>query len=71
MLTEQAIKVFEKLSGWTEKSTYEREHGGYITVEEDRMTGEANAFLWTMNDEDSNVHHLQYMHLGDLTFVKK
>ena len=35
------------------------------------MTGDANAFLWTMNDEDSHVHHLQYMHLGDYVFVKK
>jgi hypothetical protein len=71
MLSETAIKVFERLSGWTEKANYEREHGGYITVEEDVMTGEANAFFWTMNDEDSHVHHLQYMHLGDFVFVKK
>lgn len=71
MLNETAIKVFEKLSGWTEKSNYEREHGGYITIEEDRMTGEANAFLWTTNDDDSHVQHLEYMHLGDIVFVKK
>jgi hypothetical protein len=71
MLTEQAIKVFEKLSGWTEKSRFEKEHDGYVTIEEDIMTGEANAFFWTVNDEDSHVRHLQYMHLGDYVFVKK
>lgn len=71
-MTESVTRVFEKLSGWCEKSRYEREHGGYITIEEDVMDGEANAFLWTMNDDDdSHVDHLQYMHLGGRTFVKR
>lgn len=72
MLTDQAIRVFEKLSGWTEKSRFEKEHNGYVTVEEDIMTGEANAFLWTVDTmDDHHIDHLNYMHLGDLTFVKR
>jgi hypothetical protein len=71
MLSDKTIQVFEKLSGWREKSNYEHDHNGYITIEEDIMTGEANAFLWTMDDEDSHVDHLQYLHLGDHTFVKR
>ena len=72
MLTEQAIKVFEKLSGWTEKANYEREHGGHVTIEEDIMTGEANAFFWWVDTKDDHhIDHLQYMHLGDYVFVKK
>ena len=69
-MTQESIKVFEKLSGWREKSGFEHDTGGYVTVEEDIMTGEANAFLWTMNNEDSHVDHLQYMHIGDHVFVK-
>lgn len=72
MLSETAIKVFERLSGWTEKSNYERERGGYVIVEEDYMTGEANAFLWWVDlNDDHHIDHLQYMHLGDFVFVKK
>jgi hypothetical protein len=70
MLNNKSIRVFEKLSGWHEKSNYEHDTGGYVTIEEDVMTGEANAFLWTMSDEDSHVNHLQYLHLGDHVFVK-
>lgn len=66
-----SIKVFEKLSGWTEKGHYEQQHGGYVSIEEDIMTGEANAFLWTMSNDDSHVDHLQYTHLGGHVFVKK
>jgi hypothetical protein len=68
MLNKQAIQVFETLSGWTEKSNYEKQSGGHITIEEDIMTGEANAFLWRY---DFDPQHLQYMRLGDLVFVKK
>ena len=72
MLSEQAIRVFEKLSGWTEKSRFEKEHDGYVTVEEDIMTGEAAAFLWTVDTMDDNhIDHLQFMRLGDRVFVKK
>jgi hypothetical protein len=72
MISEKAIRVFEKLSGWTEKSKFEAEHNGYVTIEEDVMTGEANAFLWTVGPlEDHHIDHLQYMHLGDHIFVKK
>lgn len=70
MISENTIKIFEKLSGWTEKEKYEREHGGHITIEEDIRTGDANAFLWTMSDDDSYVVHLQYMFLYGLVFVK-
>lgn len=70
-MTEQAVKVFEKLSGWREKANFEHDSGGYVTVEEDILTGEANAFLWTMNDEDSHVDHLQYLFMDDRVFVKK
>lgn len=67
MIGETAIRVFEKLSGWTEKSKYERDHDGYVTVEEDVMTGEGHAFLWR---HDRDPKHLQYMHMGDHVFVK-
>lgn len=63
-----AIKVFERLSGWTEKSNYEKANEGVVTFEEDVKTGELNAFFWpTATDGWS---HLQYMNLGDLVFVK-
>jgi hypothetical protein len=66
-MTEESIRVFEELSGWTEKSHYEHEHNGYITVDEDIMTGEAHAFLWR---HDFDPQHLQYLYLGDHVFVK-
>lgn len=66
-MTEEALRVFEKLSGWTEKSHYEKERDGYVTVEEDIMTGEAHAFLWRY---DRDPQHLQFMHMGDHQFVK-
>jgi hypothetical protein len=67
MMSETAIRVFEKLSGWTEKSHYEKEHNGYIDLEEDVMTGDTHAFLWCY---DKDPKHMQTMRLGDIVFVK-
>jgi hypothetical protein len=70
-MNERVIRVFEKLSGWTEKSHYEHEHDGYITIEEDIMTGEAHAFLWSHEVHGGGIpKHLQYLHMGDHVFVK-
>ncbi len=70
-MSPKAVQVFEKLSGWKEKSNFEHDEGGYVTIEEDIKTGDANAFLWTVHNEDSHVDHLQYLHLGDRVFVKR
>lgn len=48
-MTDNFIKVFERLSGWTEYTDFEQAEEGYITYE---RVGDAVAFFFWRVDKD-------------------
>lgn len=61
----ELIKAFEKISDWREKSSFEAEHEGYITIE--RMGDATAMFFWRVDFEPVPLAH---MFLDGITFVK-
>lgn len=73
-MSPQAIRVFEKLSGWTERSEFEQANDGRVQIHEDIKTGAARAHFSPNNFDSVSGpligRSLQYMHLNGVTFVR-
>jgi hypothetical protein len=63
-MTQTALDVLEKLSGWTDRFKYEFTEGVVTDLEKDGV-------MWVKNNHGSKVKTLEHMDINGSTYVRE
>lgn len=67
-MTDAAVRLFEKHSGWRRPEEFGDRHGGYVTFEYCSRTRSKEAFFWS---PDGNHEPLRHTWMLGAVFVRR